>query len=196
MKITYDYLVEKAVNCLMKENTASPEDVEIYRFGVEVTFLKIMHLFSDFLIAVCMKKVPEFLIIFGIFCAFRRNTGGYHAKTRVGCYVFSCLAVAAALAATEAEVSLLYICMISLCEVVILILISPVENENRPLDEEEISCFKKRLYILTAIYFTALIITIKMGYFQLLWLFTIGLSLTTILTLLGKFQEERTPGGK
>lgn len=42
MKITYDYLVEKAVNCLVKENTASPEDVEIYRFGVEVTFLKIM----------------------------------------------------------------------------------------------------------------------------------------------------------
>ncbi len=196
MKITYDYLVEKAVNCLVKENTASPEDVEIYRFGVEVTFLKTMHLFSDFLIAVCMKKVPEFLIIFGIFCAFRRNTGGYHAKTRVGCYVFSCLAVAAALEATEAEVRLLYICMISLCEAVILILISPVENENRPLDEEEISCFKKRLYILTAIYFTALIITIKMGYFQLLWLFTIGLSLTTILTLLGKFQEERTPGGK
>ena len=98
MKITYDYLVEKAVNCLVKENTASPEDVDIYRFGVEVTFLKIMHLFSDFLIAVCMKKVPEFLMIFGIFCAFRRNTGGYHAKTRVGCYVFSCLAVAAALA--------------------------------------------------------------------------------------------------
>ncbi len=94
------------------------------------------------------------------------------------------------------EVRLLYICMISLCEAVILMLISPVENENRPLDEEEISCFKKRLYILTAIYFTALIITIKMGYFQLLWLFTIGLSLTTILTLLGKFQEERTPGGK
>lgn len=182
--------MEKAVNCLVKENTASPEDAEIYRFGVEVTLLKTMHLLSDLLIAVCMGKVPEFIIIFGIFCAFRRNTGGYHAKTRLGCYVFSCLAVIAALAAAEAEVRLLYMCIISLCEVVILILISPAENENRPLDEEEISCFKKRLYVLTAIYTTALIITIKMGYFQLLWLFTIGLSLTTILTLLGKLQEK------
>lgn len=191
MKITYDSLVEKAVDCLAKENNASAEDIEIYRFGVEVTLLKTMHWLSDILIALCMKKLPEFIIIIGIFCAFRKNTGGYHAKTRTGCYVFSCMAVALALAATEVEITLPYLCICSVCQLAILIFISPVKNENRPMDKEEISCFRKRLYILIAIYIIAFIITAVLGYFPLLHLYVIGLTLTTILTLLGKIQEKK-----
>lgn len=191
MKITYDFLVEKAVNCLAKENDASAEDMEIYRFGVEVTLLKTMHWLSDILIAVCMKKLPEFIIIIGIFCAFRRNTGGYHAKTRLGCYVFSCMSVALALAAAELQTTLPCLCICSLCQLVILIFISPVKNENRPMDKEEISCFRKRLYILIAIYIIAFMITAVLGYFSLLHLYVIGLTLTTILTLLGKIQEKK-----
>ena len=37
--------------------------------------------------------------------AFRKNTGGFHARTRLGCYLFSCTAVAAALLLAGAELS-------------------------------------------------------------------------------------------
>lgn len=189
MKI-YDFFVEKWVSYLAKENNASAEDIEIYRFGVEVTLLKTMHWLSDILIAVSMKKLPEFIIVIGVFCAFRRNTGGYHAKTRIGCYLFSCLAVVAALAATEAEMTLPYMCGISVCELITLMLISPIKNENRPMDDEEISYFRKRLYILAIIYVTAFFFTVRLGYFRLVWLYTIGLTLVTLLAALGKAGYE------
>lgn len=190
MKTAFDHLVDKAVDRLVKENNANTEEAEIYRFGVEVTFLKALHWVSDLLIAVCLGKVPEFIVIFGVFCAFRRNTGGYHAKTRIGCYLFSCLAVVATLAATEAEMTLPYMCGISVCELITLMLISPIKNENRPMDDEEISYFRKRLYILAIIYVTAFFFTVRLGYFRLVWLYTIGLTLVTLLAALGKAGYE------
>lgn len=196
MKLNYDSLINKAVNCFMKENIASVDEAEIYRFGIEVTLLKTWHFVSYFGIAVCMRKISEFIIIFGIFCAFRRNTGGFHAKTRMGCYLFSCLMVMASLVVTEGEINLAYMCVLSICELVILGFISPVKNENRPMDEEEIFHFRKRLYIISAIFAAVFIITANLGYFYLVYLYTIGLTLTTVLTVFGKMQEGGILGEK
>lgn len=196
MKIAYEYLVDKVVGSLLKENNADVEEAEIYRFGVEVTLLKTWHVVSYFGIAACMRKIPEFIIIFGIFCAFRRNTGGFHAKTRMGCYLFSCLMVMASLAVTEGEINLSYMCGLSICELVILWFISPVKNENRPMDEEEIFHFRKRLYIISAIFTAVFIFTANLGYFYLVYLYTIALTLSTVLTVFGKMQEGGAPGEK
>ena len=196
MKLTFDSLIGKAVQCFLSENIANADEEEIYRFGLEVTLLKALHLISYFGIAVCMKKIPEFIIIFGIFCAFRRNTGGFHAKTRMGCYLFSCLMVTVSLAVTGGEIHLAYICGLSLCELMVLWFITPVKNENRPMDEEEISCFRKRLYIIIAIYVSVFLVTAKLGYFYLVYLYSIGLTLTTVLTVFGKIQEGGDPGEK
>lgn len=187
--------MDKIVEGFVKENMAGTEEAEVYRFGVEVTLLKALHLLSYFIIAFCMGRVLEFILIFGIFCAFRRNTGGYHAGTRMGCYLFSCAAVTAALALTELEVPLAYLCGLSSCELIALMFISPVKNENRPMDDGEISCFRKRLYIMAAIYVTAFFFTVRLGYFRLVWLYTIGLTLVTSLALLGKIFM-KAPGCK
>lgn len=190
MKLTYDYLVEKAVDSLVKENAASTEEAEVYRFGVEVTLLKAMHLISYFIIALCMKQVFEFVIIFAIFCAFRRNTGGYHAKTRMGCYLFSCIVIVVMLTIARGGMSPVHMAELSLCDIIIMRFISPVKNENRPLDEEEISCFRRRLFVLDVLFVLVFAITAKLGYFRLVWLFTIGVTLVTSLAVLGKINYE------
>lgn len=196
MRLTCDSLIDKAVDCFRKENIAGTDEEEIYRFGLEITLLKILHFISYFGIAACMKKIPEFIIIFGIFCTFRRNTGGFHAKTRMGCYLFSCLMVSISLAATGGEIHLRCIYGLSLCDLVVLWFISPVKNENRPMDQEEISCFRKRLCIIIAIYAFVFLFTVKLGYFYLVFLYSIGLTLTTVLAVFGKIQEGGNPGEK
>ncbi|MCM1256319.1 MAG: accessory gene regulator B family protein [Roseburia sp.] len=192
MKFTYDYLVEKAVDSLVKENAASREEAEVYRFGVEVTLLKVLHLISYFAIALCMRQVLEFIIIFSIFCAFRRNTGGYHAKTRMGCYLFSCIVIAVMLTVSRGEMSLMHMAGLSICDLTVLVFISPVKNENRPLDEEEISYFRRRLFVLGVLFVLVFVITAWLEYLQLVWLYTIGLTLVTLLAVLGKIYNERS----
>lgn len=93
MKTVTEILVEKILGNLIESNSIDVADVEIYKFGIETTLLKALHYTSYFLMALYMNKVFEFTIIFTVFYIFRRNTGGYHARTRIGCYLFSCVAI-------------------------------------------------------------------------------------------------------
>ena len=190
MKSKYDYLLDKVTDSLLRQNSISMEEAEVYRFGVEVTILKALHLLSYFTIALCMKRVPEFIIIFGIFYAFRQNVGGYHAKTRMACYLFSCTAIAISLAVAGQEMNPIFMGGLAVCELLILVLLCPVKNENRPMDEEEISYFRNRLYKLVALYIVVFAVTGLLKIHWLLWLYTIGLTLATILAVLGKMQEK------
>lgn len=196
MRRAYDNLVEKATGCLLRENAVCEEEADVYRFGIEVTILKALHLFSYLVIAVCMRRVPEFIVIFSIFCAFRRNVGGFHAKTRTGCYLFSCSVIVMALAAAGNEIDPIFLYGLTFCELMLLLFVFPVKNENRPLDEEEIVCFRKRLFILILLYMAAFVLTAWARWFRLIQLYVIGLTLAASLALLGKIQERRNQNGK
>lgn len=143
-----------------------------------------------------MRRVPEFIVIFSIFCAFRRNVGGFHAKTRTGCYLFSCSVIVMALAAAGNEIDPIFLYGLTFCELMLLLFVFPVKNENRPLDEEEIVCFRKRLFILILLYMAAFVLTAWARWFRLIQLYAIGLTLAASLALLGKIQERRNQNGK
>ena len=96
----YRNLIDKIAYRLVADNSIDFADVEAYKFGLDVTILKVFHYISYIAIALCMKKYLEFVIIFAVLYAFRRNTGGFHAKTKVGCYLFSCAVIFLSLLAT------------------------------------------------------------------------------------------------
>lgn len=96
-KNIYDSMIDRITAHLTEAGCICAEEADVYRFGIEVTFLKLVHIVSYLLIALCMGHVLEFVIIFGIFYVFRKNTGEFHARTRPGCYLFSCAAVTVAL---------------------------------------------------------------------------------------------------
>ncbi|MDE5830137.1 MAG: accessory gene regulator B family protein, partial [Clostridia bacterium] len=161
----------------------------VYKFGVETTLLKALHYTSYFVIALCMNKFLEFIIIFAVFYIFRRNTGGYHAQTRIGCYLFSCAVIFLSLFATGLTFSWWVAAMISILDIVVLLILSPVRNSNRNLDMDEIACFRHRLRILSVIFAVVYIATIILGAEYFTELFTIGLTLDTVLTILGTMQS-------
>ena len=86
-------MTDRILNQLIKLNIIDSEDEEIYRFGLEGIFLKLIHYLSYFLIAALLREWVRFLLFFSAFLLLRKNAGGYHAKTKGGCYVSSCLTV-------------------------------------------------------------------------------------------------------
>ncbi|MDE6663360.1 MAG: accessory gene regulator B family protein [Lachnospiraceae bacterium] len=189
MKNVSEVLVDKIIDNLIENNSIDVADVDVYKFGVETTLLKALHYTSYFVIALCMNKFLEFAIIFAVFYVFRRNTGGCHARTRIGCYLFSCAVIFLSLFATELNFSWWGAAIISILDIVVLLVLSPVQNSNRNLDTEEIEYFRHRLRILSAIFVVVYIATIglRIGYF--ITLYTIGLTMDTLLTILGKLQR-------
>lgn len=185
----YRNLIDKIAYGLVKDNAIDTADVEAYRFGLEVTILKAIHYVSYIAIALCMKKFLEFVFVFAILYAFRRNTGGFHAKTRIGCYLFSCTIILLSLFATELSFDLWAMATISIFDIIVLLVLSPAQNSNRNLDTEDIEYFKHRLRILSACLCVVYIATIWLGARYFITLYTIGLTMDTLLTILGKLQS-------
>lgn len=189
MSEKYRNLIDKIAYGLVADSSIDVADVEAYKFGLEVTILKAFHYFSYIAIALCMNKPLEFAIIFAVFYIFRRNTGGYHAQTRIGCYLFSCAVIFLSLLATELSINWWSAATISFLDIIVLLVLSPVQNSNRNLDTEDIECFRHRLRILSVIICVVYIITIGLRGGCFITLYTIGLTMNTLLTILGKLQS-------
>ena len=184
----YRNLIDKIAYRLVADNSIDFADVEAYKFGLDVTILKVFHYISYIAIALCMKKYLEFVIIFAVLYAFRRNTGGFHAKTKVGCYLFSCAVIFLSLLATGVSFSWWGAVMLSILDIIALLILSPVQNSNRNLDTDDIEYFRHRLRILSVIFLVVYIATIRLKAEHFITLYTIGLTMDTFLTILGKLQ--------
>lgn len=191
MKSVSEVLVDKIVDNLIKNNSIDAADVDAYKFGVEVTMLKALHYVSYLVIALCMDKLLEFAIIFAVFYIFRRNTGGFHTQTRIGCYLFSCAAIFLSLFATELYFAWWGMMAISILDLIVLLILSPVQHVNRKLDAEDIACFRRRLKIISLAFLIIYAATSGLGGLYLVKLYTIGATMVTLLTVLGKLESAK-----
>lgn len=189
MKSISEVLVNKIVDYLIKNNSINAADMDAYRFGVEATMLKALHYTSYLVIALCMDKLLEFAIIFAVFYIFRRNTGGFHARTRIGCYLFSCAVIFLSLLATELSFVWWGMTAVSVIDLIVLLILSPVQHINRKLDAEDIVCFRRRLKIISLAFIIIYAITSSLGGLYLIELYTIGATMVTLLTVLGKLES-------
>ncbi len=185
----YKSLIDRITYGLVKDNSIDAADVEAYKFGLEVTILKALHYVSYVAIALCMKKFLEAVIVFAVLYAFRRNTGGFHAKTRIGCYLFSCAVIFLSLFATDLNLNRWAMMIISILDVIVLLGLSPVQNSNRNMDAEDMEYFRHRLRVLLLIYFIIYLATIALGAGYFIALYTIGLTMDTLLAIMGKLQS-------
>lgn len=189
MKNICEVVVNKIIENLIRDDLIDNADTEMYRFGIEVTILKIMHYTSYLMIALCINKFFEFAVIFVVFYIFRRNTGGFHAKTRIRCYLFSCATIFLFLFITDLGFSWWEMTIVSVFDLIVLLVLSPVQHSNRKLDTEDIVCFQRRLKVISLIFIIIYAATTGMREMYLIELYTIGVTMVTVLTILGKLQS-------
>lgn len=133
---------------LIKLNIIDSEDEEIYRFGLEGLLLKLIHYSSYLVIAFFAHEIIRFLIFFAAFLVLRKSAGGYHAKTRAGCYISSCLIVFCMVICIKMAVDWnsfgLFGCILLLLSDICIFGFAPLGNRNREYDTEETLIFRKR----------------------------------------------------
>ncbi|MCH5248384.1 MAG: accessory gene regulator B family protein [Lachnospiraceae bacterium] len=185
----YRNLIDRIIYGLVEDKSIDMVDVEAYKFGLEVTILKAVHYVSYIVIALCMNKFLEFVIVFSILYAFRRNTGGFHAKTRIGCYLFSCAVIFLSLLATKLSFTWWGMTVVSVLDLILLLILSPIQHINRRLDAEDITYFRRRLKIISLAFIIIYAVTSGLGGWYLVKLYTIGFTMVTILTVLGKLES-------
>lgn len=183
--------IDRVINILLADGVISDPDAEAYRFGIETLILKAVHVMTYLLIAAALGKVREFLIIFGVLCIFRRNTGGFHADTRLGCYFFSCIVIGMSLLLCNVPIMPWQMHIMAVLLLLIMNSCEPVRNRNRRMDDEEAACFKRRLKRESVFFSLIYIMCIAFGGSYLACLLVIGIFTNTLLMVLGKLQSEK-----
>lgn len=84
-----DNIVAKATDFLITQNAIKREDAAIYRYGMEMMLLSLAEVASILLLAMVVGNFSATFLYFMAFMLLRLFAGGYHATTRLRCYLLS-----------------------------------------------------------------------------------------------------------
>ena len=168
------------------EELVNDEDEDVYRFGLECLLLKMIHdlsyIFIGFLLHMTVPMLASVMILMGL----KSKTGGYHAKTRLGCYCFSCFIVFLICLLNKVEYPTWLFALAVFSANFIIWRFAPVENANRDLDKLEIKDFRRQALFLLCVVDVAVIATTAIKSFAISqWLLN-GLLMESGLVIIGK----------
>lgn len=135
---------------LIQTHDIDQSEKDIYVFGLETMFMYAASFISTLFLAVLMKQPGECLVFMLLFHPLRSKAGGYHASTPLRCYLLS---------NSVAALSLMFIKYLSgaapvvsgvllfTAAAIVILILAPVEHENKPLDPEERKVYGRRARI-------------------------------------------------
>ena len=134
------YLADRITDYFIKEEIISIEEKNIYRYGSEVTISTILGISLIILIGLLSGQVSGSILFLLCFIPTRVYTGGYHADTYLECNLSFC-AIFIVYLAVKNNIPARFDFFISITliavSLIIISVLSPVENKYKPLCEKE-----------------------------------------------------------
>lgn len=162
----------------------SNEDKEIYAYGINRVLTIVLNVAATLILGIIYGRVYEAALFFTAFILLRSYSGGYHASTPMKCYVFTVLLITTILSVMKFVSVHKYVCFgLSLLSDIIIILLSPNEAKNKPLDAIERIIYKRKTVIILCIESIIIFISFRLSNIEtysslMLVHITIALSLT------------------
>ena len=137
-------------NHYIKKEKIDPDDKEVYVYCFDIAISTVLNFAILIIIALCTKTYVESLC-FGIcFVTLRNYAGGLHAKTHLGCSILLIVVILGWVAAIN-YIEVEYLKHMSYIFVVIstpiILLLSPVDNANNVLDDNQKKKYKIKCFI-------------------------------------------------
>lgn len=148
-------LISDKVACFLCKDEGQNDNFDLYVYGVYIVLSSSLHIATIIVLGLFFNLLVESLVFYFSFIAIRKFAGGYHAKTPTRCYLFSVISSIIMLCLIKYVNSVgniftyLLIIFELLC-VVLIILMSPLDTENNPLNSYEKKWYKI-LAVLTSV---------------------------------------------
>lgn len=146
-------LVMGIVDKLILDEVIEDSQRSIYEMGLHQLFTISFNTICTIVIGIIFKCVDVALLLCLLFMMMQRYSGSYHASTRIRCYVLSVTMIGVTLFIFNQvniiwQIQLIMVILLSL----FIILLSPVENKNKRLDELEKKVYHRRCVITCIVY--------------------------------------------
>lgn len=182
---------EKIIVLMLRNEIISDEDKEIYLYGLHQGFVLLGNLLTMLLIGYLFDSIWEVLIFCISYIPLRSYAGGYHARTGFRCYVFSVAMILVFIYFTNFTfwngVSLAGTTLIS---ALIITLLAPVEDKNKPLDKNEKQIYRTITYMILCIIMGLNLFVWILKYDQISISLTISIAISAVMLLLGKVKNK------
>ena len=148
-------LAVKIVNNLVHSGVIKEEDAEIYIYGINQILTSVLNVSSALIIGLIFGVFPEIAVFMAAYIPLRSFAGGYHSKTPLSCYVFSVIML------IVVSIGLKYLHLadwvyyaVFVAATLVVLVLSPVEDRNKPLAEIEQKVYKRRTILIAAVELT------------------------------------------
>lgn len=142
------------VQNLLQANIINQDEIEVYEFGIETFFSDVFNLITTTMIGILIGQFWECFIFQVIFISLRSFAGGYHASSEWKCWILS-IAMLIGVLLLSRHLPIWFGSGVGLFLLLtasgVILLLAPVENENNPLDLDEVRSYKRRVRMIVLI---------------------------------------------
>lgn len=145
-------LSEYITQQLEKGKIIQSDNRELYKYGFQQGLILLLNFATSIVIGVIFGKVLESILLLAAYIPLRSYAGGHHSDSSEKCYVVSTLITVIWMLILKFLI-LPTSCwgIILLIGTVVCFVFSPVENLQKPLDEDETRVYRKRALIVLAV---------------------------------------------
>lgn len=143
-----DALSIKLVKYLYEKGSISEEEIKIYEFGIERFLSFLINILTICVIGLIFGNLLYMLVFTIFYMTLQRYAGGFHADTKLKCYIYSTgMALLVSALLTNFEIGLRFLISMLTVSVLLLLAFGPVDNNAKHMDELEQIVYTKRMQI-------------------------------------------------
>lgn len=189
----YKKICDAVVEQLCGDGIVDENEKELYKFGLEGLLFTFLNLGTALIIGIVMNAILECVVFLMAFLPLRQYAGGYHAKTRVGCYFLSVTCMWVAMNVLVYQEFKKYMLVMACVMMIVVFLLAPVENENKKLTCEEKIRYGKIAKLVSLFEMGLVLFTLFIGTFKIDICACIECAIINvgIMLLLGKMKKHR-----
>jgi len=183
---------EKIVALMVQNVIISADDKELYVYGFHQGFILLVNILTAILIGFLFNRETEIIIFFAAYIPLRSNAGGYHAKTSFRCYIFSTVMIVVVILVIGLHFwNALNVIAITTISTGVIMLFAPVEDINKPLDQNEKQIYKKRSHIILSFLIGLVVLFWLVEQKQISMSITLAIDVLAFMLVLGKLKNLR-----
>lgn len=169
------------------------ETKEVCAYGLRQIFSTILNAGTMLLIGVFMHMTIEAILFTIAYIPIRIFAGGYHASTPQRCWAFSAVMLFMVLCIVKytLEKYFWHLTALSLIASIAIFLLSPVEDQNKPLDEKEHHVYHIRTTLIMLAEIMIAIVIYILQFKHILMLIEMVWCSLAVMLLLGKCKKYR-----
>lgn len=180
----------KITDSLVNAGAVQLEDRALYEYGIRQGIFLVINIATAVLVGLLLGMVWQIIVFLLAYNPVRSYAGGYHAGTPLACYLLSLPVTAAVLLGIRLIPWNGYAVIITvICAGVTVLLLAPVEDANKPLDQLEIKVYRRKARIFLALLSGLAILLWFAGIEQSSLAIVMALAVIAVMLILGAVKN-------